>query len=255
MTILVADWSSFDLVLPIARQFGVGLEIQEFINPENLDGALELAKAIRNKAKNLSLLSMHGPFAELVPASWDPLVRQVAQSRFQQAYDIAQRIRAQHLILHSGFIPKTYQIDRWVQNSYDFWIKFLEDKANPGLIHVENVYEDDFSSLRGLIDKVNATLGVEVLTANLDIGHVNANSSRGLEEWIAGLGDRIRYVHLHNNGGRLDDHWRLDQGTINLPRVLDLLQMYAVNATWCVETTVDDIEPSLLWMRDKGYLK
>jgi sugar phosphate isomerase/epimerase len=252
MTILVTDWASFGEVLPIAREFGVGLEFQEFTRPENLDKPDDILKTIGDETKDLTVLSMHGPFSELIPASRDPLVRQVAERRFIQAYDIAQTSGARHLILHSGFLPKTYPRDDWIRNASDFWIDFL-DKRKPGLIHVENVYEDDYSTLQGFIDRVNEVMHEEALTICLDIGHVNANSSRSLEEWISGLGDRIRYTHLHNNAGILDDHWRLDKGSIKIGQVLELLKKLSPQAAWCVETTVADIEPSLRWLQREGY--
>ncbi|HSB65701.1 MAG TPA: TIM barrel protein [Anaerolineales bacterium] len=254
MTVMVADWANFSQALPVAVQFGVGLEFQEFTSPDHLAEPEEWIKTILDGAKNLPLLSMHGPFAEMIPASQDPWVRQVASRRFQQAYDIAHKTAARHLILHSGYIPKTYRRESWVQNTCNFWIDFLQDKHKPGLIHLENVYEDDFSTLQELVDNVNQAMGDELLTICLDIGHVNANSSHNLEEWISGLGVRIKYVHLHNNGGVLDDHWRLDKGTIDIPKVVDLLQIHAPDALWTVETTVEDIEPSLLWLQEKGYL-
>jgi len=254
MTILVTDWGNFSQVLPIAMKYRVGLEFQEFVNPQNLDHPDDLVKTIGEGLINLPLASMHGPFAELVPASWDPLVRQVAAKRFQQAHNIAHKTSAKHLILHSGFIPKTYPLEKWIQNTYDFWMEFLRDRPEPGLIHLENVYENDFHGLRELVDRVNNSYNTEVLTICLDIGHINANSSRSFEEWISGLGDRIRYVHLHNNDGILDDHWRLDRGKIDISRVLDLLMKHSPHAAWSVETIEGDTEPSLLWLQSRGFL-
>ncbi len=254
MTIIVADWASFDRVLPLAKEFGVGLEFQEFTIPENLDGPHELVDSIRLRIQDLPIRSMHGPFSELVPASRDPFVRQAAEKRFLQAYTIAQETRAQHLVLHSGFFPKTYSKENWIRNSYEFWVKFLEDKRIPGMIHLENVYEDDCRALLELADRVNETLQAEALTICLDIGHVNANSTKSFDDWIGTLGDRIRYTHLHNNGGHLDDHWRLDQGTIDVNHVLELLHKHSPHATWCVETMPEDIRSSLLWLQRMGHL-
>ena len=254
MTILVADWASFEQVLPIAVDHNLGLEIQEFTRPENIDDPDVWIEIIMERTKSLPVLSIHGPFAELIPASMDPLVKHVAERRFQQAYDIAQKTGAEHLILHSGYFPKTYPREKWIQNSYGFWLDFLKDKPKPGLIHIENVYEDDFSMLKETIDMINDAYNDEMLTLCLDIGHVNANSTHSLEEWIQGLGNRIRYAHLHNNGGILDDHWRFDRGTIDFQSVLEYLQRNSPNAAWSVETIGDDIEPSLLWLQARGYL-
>jgi sugar phosphate isomerase/epimerase len=254
MEILVADWADFGQVLPLANQYGIGLEFQEFTSPDNLAEPDELIDTIMHGSKNLPMLSMHGPFAELIPASQDPWVRQVAARRFQQAYTIAGKTGARHLILHSGYFPKTYMREKWIQNAWHFWVDFLRDKPRPGVVHLENVYEDDFSTLQELLDRVNESLSADVLTCCLDIGHVNANSTHSFREWISGLGDRIRYVHLHNNGGIQDDHWRMDKGSINLREVLELLLTHASHAVWTVETYVEEIEPSLQWLQVTGYL-
>ena len=122
------------------------------------------------------------------------------------------------------------------------------------MMHLENVYEDDCSAIAELLDRVNEALHADRLTACLDIGHVHANSSRTFDEWITGLGHRIRYVHLHNNNGILDDHWGLWKGKIDIVRVLDLLMKYSPDSAWTIETVVNDIEQSALWLKEKGYL-
>jgi sugar phosphate isomerase/epimerase len=254
MNILVADWASFNQVLPLARDFGVGLEFQEFTHPQNLENPKDLVATIQAGCRDLPTLGIHGPFSELVPASRDPLVRQVAQARFSQAFDIMSKTNAQHLILHSGFFPKTYPHEIWIENTVNFWVSFLSHHPAFGLIHIENVYEDDYSTLLKLVENVNERIQHQALTICLDIGHVNANSNHSFEEWIGGLGDRIRYAHLHNNGGLLDDHWRLDRGTIQIGRVLALLQKHSPQALWCIETGVADLEPSLRWLQKEGYL-
>jgi sugar phosphate isomerase/epimerase len=254
MKIQITDWSNIDQVLPLVFQYQVGIEVLEFANPDNLDQASTLLPEMLEKLGGISLIGMHGPFYELIPASRDPMVRQVARTRCQQGYEIAQIIGASHLVLHSGYLPKTYPSDIWIQNSFDFWSEFFSDKSTPNMIHVENVYEDDYAALRELIDRVNKKFQGDRLTICLDIGHVNANSSKSLSDWISGLGDRIRYVHLHNNDGVLDDHWRLDKGKIDVGQVLDLLQKQAPNAVCTVETYVEDLEPSLLWLKERGYL-
>lgn len=252
--IFITDWGNLDMALPLAASYQVGLEVQEFTNPSNLNASTSLLEEIIEKTKNFSPISMHGPFSDLIPASRDPLIRQATRERFLQAGELAQRMGAGHLILHSGFIPKTYPSEQWLRNSVEFWIDLLNHNPFEGEIHVENVYEDHFVHLEELIDQVNQAINQKILSICLDIGHVNANSSKTFDEWIQALGDRIRYVHIHNNGGTLDDHWRLDRGTIQIEHVLDLLKRHSPNAAWTVETPVVDIEPSLLWLQERNYL-
>jgi sugar phosphate isomerase/epimerase len=254
MQIFVTDWGDAGRVAPLAQKYQVGMEVVEFTQPKNLENFASLVPEIKEKLQGISPLAVHAPFSELVPASRDPLVRQVARTRLQQGVAIAHGLVASHLVVHSGFFPKTYSRDTWVNNTVDFWEDFLAALPSPNFIHIENVYEDDYSTLCDLVDRVNEALGTDRLTICLDIGHVNANSSKPLAEWIEGLGDRIRYVHVHNNNGILDDHWRLDKGEIDVNGVLDLLVEHSPNATWTVETVSEDIEPSLVWLKERGYL-
>jgi len=254
MSILITDWGNFDEVLPVAMKYQVGMELLEFAVPENLENNTSMIEELQKEVSAIPVLGLHGPFTDLVPASRDPLVRHVTRTRFQQGYDLARTLGASHYILHSGYIPKTYPREVWLQNSLDFWLGFLADKPGVDMIHIENVYEDDYSTLQELVDRVNQELQGEWLSICVDIGHVHANSSKTLPDWIKGLGNRIHYTHIHNNNGVLDDHWKLDKGEINVDEVLNLLSKYAPSAHWTIETSVEDLEPSLVWLHDRGYL-
>lgn len=254
MNIAISDGASINDVLPLVHAYDVGIEVQEFALPENLDDNDQLVAAIASKIAPLPLRAMHGPFLELIPASRDPLVQGVARTRFQSAYELAKIIDAQHLILHAGYFPKTYAHETWVENSVAFWTDFLADKLGSMRFHLENVYEDDFSMIVELFERVNEALGCNVLSLCLDIGHVHANSSKGLDHWISGLGPIIQYTHLHNNDGVLDNHWGLGKGKIDVARVLELLLKHAPDAVWTIEAKREELEGSLLWLKERGYL-
>jgi len=254
MKIAIADSARIDDVLPLVRTYNVGIEVQEFALPENIDGNDQLAHDIASKIAPISLRALHGPFMELIPASRDRLVQGVARARFQSAYELAQVIGAQHLILHTGYFPKTYPHDTWVANSAAFWTEFLADKTGSMHIHLEHIYEDDYGTIVALFERVNDALGRDVLSMCLDIGHVNANSSKDLEHWISGLGPVIQYSHLHNNDGVLDNHWGLQKGRIDVAAVLELLLKHTPDAVWTIEANCEELEGSLLWLQDEGYL-
>ncbi|MBN2363919.1 sugar phosphate isomerase/epimerase [candidate division WOR-3 bacterium] len=254
MKLIIADWGEIDEVLPLVKKYDTGIEIQEYAWPENLDEKSSEADVIFEKIKSVTVRGFHGPFCEMIPSSRDKKVREAARSRFQEAYDIASRLEVQHMVLHTGYIPKTYPRDIWIKNSLDFWSDFLGDKTEGLAIHLENVFEDDFSAIAELIDKTNEIYKREILSACLDIGHVSANSTKSHEEWIKGLGERIKYVHLNSNDGVLDDHWRLGKGKIDVEKVLELLDKYSPTAFWTIETLLNEIEPSVLFLKERGLL-
>ncbi len=248
MSIYLAQWLGWDELLPLVATHGFGLEIQEFCTPQKLDARDEHLGGTTAKIAGVPLRSCHGPFYDLVPASRDPEISAVVRRRFDAAYRLAVALGAGHLVLHSGFIPKTYPPKEFVDRSVAFWTPFLAEMPGAVRIHLENVYEDDWRLLADLLDAI----GDERVTACLDIGHVNANSSRGLPEWIRGLNRRIGYVHLHNNDGIHDNHFGLDQGTIDMRPVLEALQDHAPGADWSIETAA--LRKSIEWLERNGLL-
>lgn len=246
--IYIANWS--DDVYDYSRRYGLGVEVQDFTVPKLIDNYISYAKSLEEDLKGIQLRSVHGPFSEMVPASRDYRIAEIVNDRFSKAYEACRIIGGKHLILHTGFIPKTYLPKDWLNNSIDFWTKFLADKSSDIDIHIENVYEDDFSLMKELVDLINNPR----VSICLDLGHVNANSSRRMIDWISALGDRIRYVHMHNNEGVLDNHFGLWRGTLDIVETLELLRIHAPNASWTIETVEEDIEQSIYWLSNNGFI-
>jgi len=233
--------------LPLIDKYKLGVEIQDYCDPNKIDGNSHEEMDI----PRIKVPSLHGPFSELVPASRDPEIRKVVKNRFNRAWEIAVKLNCKHLILHTGFIPKTYFPQDWLNRTINFWNEFLGDKKGEVEIHLENVYEDDYFLISDLIDAIKKPF----FSACLDIGHVNANSSKSLTAWIKGLGNKIRYVHLHNNNGIYDDHFGLSQGKINIHEVLELLKTCSPNAICTIEVFPEKhIEPSILWLERNGFI-
>jgi sugar phosphate isomerase/epimerase len=250
MKMRVSDWSDPARAMDNARIYNVGIELQDFIFPGRLDAFESVVPQVAALVDADLLGSLHGPFQDLVPASNDPKIRLATKERFLLAGRISTQLRISQLVLHSGFIPKTYPPKEWLENSVRFWTELISEIPAELSIHIENVYEDDFVPLKELIDAVSRTQ----LSICLDVGHVNANSSRSVAEWIRGLGQRIQHVHLHNNHGRLDEHLRLSAGSIRMKRALALLCEFSPKASWTIETLPDETASSLDWLCQQGYL-
>jgi sugar phosphate isomerase/epimerase len=244
----ISEFGNPEHHLARARELSFGFETQVFCDPHRLDERQSILPALRSKLVGLASLSLHGPFSDLAPASRDPRIVDVTHLRFRQAHDAAMELGAQRVVVHSGFVPKTYALEVWNKNTAVFWKELLRDLKAHLFFHIENVYEDDPRMLARLIDDI-ASPQVSIC---LDTGHVNANSTRPMEEWITTLNSRIRHVHLHNNGGVYDDHDGLAHGTLDMMKVFELLNQHCPEAVLALETK--DLEGSLQWMREKGIL-
>ena len=223
-----------------AREWGFELEIDEFCTACNMDTDFEHWNSIvLNHIKSARASVFHAPFAELYPCAIDPLVREVAMKRFKQAANLARSYGIRRMVVHGGFVPNVYFPIWYEERSSEFWREFLSTQPDDFELLIENVMEEDPSSMLRMFDAIeDKRAGI-----CLDVGHAHVISPVPVEEWITILGQRIRHVHLHNNYGEHDTHNPPDEGTLDMRRVLELLDEYAPEATITLECnvrTVDD---------------
>lgn len=259
--IRLCDDANVNKVLDLCINKNLGIEIQGFYNP-NLIGTEETNKLISEYKKVLDGFScgksLHAPFWDLNLGTKTPLVRQATMQAFNYAYNVAKELGCTEIVVHNGFIPNTSFYEGWVRNAVSFWREFFSDKDDSITMMIENQNEEDSEVIKMEIDAVNDPR----LKVCLDIGHAHANSNMSVEDWIVTLGNRIGYLHLHNNHGKItgrpsyknDEHLGLDMGTIDIQRVFTLLEEHCPDAIWNLETKLDYIEKSVDILEELGYL-
>jgi len=233
----------------LARENGLGLELAEFCTAANLDENLaEWLPVVEERMKSADRFVFHAPFAELYPAAIDPLARQVAMDRFNQAYQRMTALGIRRMVAHSGFLPYVYYPVWQVSQSIAFWREFLADKPDDFELLLENVLDDTPDMLREILDGLNdPRAGV-----CLDVGHAHVSvvSKIPLVQWIDTLRPHIRHVHLHDNDASFDLHSPLGEGTIDVPAVLA-----ALPETCTITLENITAAPSVEWLKKKGYLE
>ena len=260
--IRLCDDAEFERVQSLCEDNNLGIEIQGFYNP-NLIGTEESDKLL-NKYKNALVnfkggKSLHAPFWDLNLGSKNPDVKNATMKAFNYAYKVAKELGCTEIVVHNGFIPNTSFYEGWVKNATAFWQEFFSDKDDSIRMMVENQCEEDCEVLKMEIDSVNDPR----LKVCLDIGHAHANSNMPVEEWIKSLGNRIGYLHLHNNHGKVagrpsyknDEHLGLDMGTMDTKKVLLLLEEYCPDAIWNIECHLDNIEQSVELLKKLNYVQ
>lgn len=237
-------------LLAILKKYPVGIEVIQFGIAsvlDELDKELESYRKALGSVLELREISVHGPFFDLSPASFDKEIRRVTKERFEESYTAAKRLGAKRIIYHTGFIPITYYIEGWLGNSIDFWKEFMGDKDGSIEVHLENVYEEEFWPIAKVIDEVNHPS----FTACLDIGHVNAYSSQSIDQWINGLGTRVGHVHIHNNSGVKDEHRALNIGSLDMEYVLKMIKSTVPNVAGTIEiSNEEELLSSLEWLKE-----
>jgi sugar phosphate isomerase/epimerase len=175
-------------------------------------------KAVRDAGRRVrergSRITVHGPFVDLCSGSIDPAIRTVTVSRLASLFDLAEQIRPELLVCHTGFDPRHHRGHRqeWISNSLLTWGRFVrraEIMRMPLLI--ENVFEEGPELHLELIDKVKSPW----FGFCLDVGHQHTFSQTALDKWLQATWPYLKEVHLHDNDSSFDTHFPIGSGTID----------------------------------------
>lgn len=130
--------------LKVAKDFGVGLEINHTCISEELDPSnrRNLLAQIRKDiaaagVSDPSGLFLHGPFTEIHPAAIDYRARQLGMERLNEAYEVASALEINRMVVHTGWLPFIYFKSWQAEKGAAFWQEFLKGKASNFHIYVE----------------------------------------------------------------------------------------------------------------------
>lgn len=234
-------------MIDILEQYSCGIETIEFSIGSSLDDVAKSVESYKKrigKAINNHEISLHGPFLDLCPCSFDHAIREVTMLRYNQCYEAAKQLGAKKIIFHSCYYPSVYYASIWRENSVKFFQEFMRDKDDSIAILVENVFEDGYEELVDLVKEINH----KAVSICLDIGHVNCFSKHTIEEWIRACYPYIGHVHIHNNDGITDQHRGLNKGNIPMTKVLQLLEELCPNIDYTMEMNLpEEVSTSFTW--------
>jgi len=243
--LLICDCTTPELYIELCQQIPCGMEFQEFYHPEEDEVS---PKLMESKAAIPGSIAIHAPFFDLVPGSLDTAIREVTKSRFMRSIDHATTLGAKYIVFHNSYFPNVHLPNGWAERAILFWKELLTHLPAQSklILLLENTLEESPDIIIEILDAVNhPNLG-----ANLDVGHAHAFSKCPVTEWIALLGDRISYVHLHDNHGERDDHLGIGKGAVPWRATCEALGRYAPNAAWAIEARGgEEVNCSVEWLR------
>jgi len=172
--------------------------------------------------------SVHAPCSECNIASVNERMRTAAVALLGDVLDTCDQIGAAHLVVHPGYSPYEQVKDRSVSSL----LRSLDDLAllqeEYGVrVCVENMGAWECCHFRTpafIPELTSRGLGM-----TLDCGHARLNNN--LDEFLAAGG--FCHVHLHDNGGTVDDHAACGSGAIDFSSLIPCLPR---DATLVVET-------------------
>lgn len=236
----------------LLARYPTGVESIEFSIGYCLDAWQERVTAYQERLDDMGVkcpLSIHGPFLDLNPVSWDSKVRQATWERFSQAYQAACVLGAEKIVYHTCFVPMTNFMDGWAERMTDFWRDFMEGKGSGVSVCLENVFDQEYAPLGKIVQGVDHP----AFGLCLDIGHANCFSMYPAEEWLEGLYPYIRHLHLHDNHGKQDEHLGIGQGDLPWESILGFIQERMPWADAAIENPSRQLcEASLAVLKDFG---
>jgi sugar phosphate isomerase/epimerase len=246
--LVICDGTRTEDFVLLCQQRNIGIEVQAFYHPDALFDEGLVSKTIELIA-GLPVVSLHGPFGDLNPGSFDPLVRETARQRIREGLDVALRVGAAHVVFHTGRVPGAGPAQGWIERAIRFWESFMKEVPENLNVYLENMLEEGPEILAGIVDGVSAPN----LRGNLDIGHAHCNSCTPVLDWISALGGRIGYAHMSDNHGVEDEHLGLGQGTMPMAAVCNALEETCPDAIWAIEADGAGVEQSLEWLDAKRF--
>jgi len=217
-----------DSAAPLAREHGLGLELDDFCTAMNMDTDFDRWDTrTRGFLAQSDRFILHAPFAELHPCAIDPLVREVAMRRFNQAAQLCHRYGISRMVIHSGFIPNVYFPVWFVEQASAFFREFLKGQPSDFSIMIENVLDPD---PQPLLDMVCA-IGDDRAGICLDVGHAHTVSDIPVDGWLRALAPKLTHLHVHDNDRSWDTHSVPGDGTIGFPGLFDSIFSLAPKAT------------------------
>jgi len=217
-----------DTAAESARDFGLGLELDDFCTAMNMDADFPRWDVRTREFMQCSdRFILHAPFAELAPCAVDPLIREVAMRRLNQAAELCDRYNIRRMVVHSGFIPNVYFPVWFVEQGAAFFREFLKNRPADFQIMIENVLDPDPIPLYDMVCAISDNrAGI-----CLDVGHANTVSKIPIDVWLRTFAPKLTHLHVHDNDGSWDTHSIPGDGNLGFPGLFELILTAAPSAT------------------------
>lgn len=189
-------------------------------------------------------LGIHGPFSGFELDTRDKDVRAVVQKRIDQALDVAEKLKASQMVLHSPYDPwDAHNLDnrptdraKRVNAMLETLAPALKRAEDQGIeIVLENIKDVDPAHRAAVV----AAADSPALKLSVDVGHAYwAHVSAGappVDRFISAAGEALGHVHLQDADGYADRHWCLGEGAIPFAPIFAALGGLASNPRLIVE--------------------
>ncbi len=238
-------WNYMDRYIDLVLENKINIEIGLGADSLQKDQTGIVCTAVERMRDKQCRLTVHGPFWDLSSGSIDPGIREVTRSRLSSLFDLAEQIRPEQIVCHTGFDPRHHRGHRrtWIENSLSTlepFVRRAEILKMP--LVLENVWEEDPELHLELLGAIKSSW----FGFCLDTGHQHSFSTTTMDKWLRALWPYLKEVHLHDNDGSYDDHLPVGSGTVDFSHLFDFLGEKGISPVLTIEPhTVEHLYETL----------
>jgi sugar phosphate isomerase/epimerase len=211
------------------------LEVQDFTTAEVLDGDWQpLAEQVRRALEgHTGRRGLHGPFWGFKIDSDDPAIRAVVSRRLLQGLEVCGAVGANQMVVHSPYSTWDYnnldnhrdarakQVERVHQTLRE---PLARAEAMGCTLVLENIEDKDPAARVALAASFNsAAVQVSIDTGHAHYAHVSTGAPP-VDYYVKAAGAALRHIHLQDNEGYADRHWKPGDGGIRWAAVFRALR-------------------------------
>lgn len=227
-------WNHISKYIDLVIGNGMNLEIG--FGADDLEGlsARTVAAVVDRMRGRGCRITVHGPFWDLCSGSVDRRIREVTKCRYSNLLDLAEEIRPERIVCHTGFDPRHHRGHRreWIDNSLTTWapiVKRAEILKTP--VVLENVWEEDPLLHLELLEGIKSPW----FGFCLDTGHQHSFSKTALDKWLDATWPHLKEIHIHDNDGAYDSHLPVGSGTIDFNYLFNFLAKKGISPVLTLE--------------------
>ncbi len=219
---------------------------------------LQPADQVRELTRTTGIGStLHLSYVDLNLASVIPAARRTSVDRTLRGLEYAEAVGASCGVLHTGlnYIPFEQAV-QLAGAALEQSLTELHGSVVP--VALENLVLTPHDLVRDAAQLADLTARHGFANC-LDVGHANieavAKGTETIPGYIAGMGQRLIHLHLHNNYGVDDDHLPTDEGTLDFTEILPLLSGFTGTACLEITTGADGVRQAVAHLRSLGLEK
>lgn len=167
-------------------------------------------------------LVLDGPYIDLNLGSPEPAIRTLARERMLSAMSYAHKAGAESLIVQSTYLPfigAEFYDRGWIEQSIESWRNVLRSSlpVQIALCNTFEFYPDTLFEIAAAVDDPRIEIA-------FDVGHCLVWGRIEPVEWYRKIRANCRYIYLHSNDGKGDQHRSIRTGLFQELEVLQSLK-------------------------------